>query len=609
MTARYKDETVARVRDASDIVQVVSEYVQLKKVGNRFVGLCPFHSERTPSFSVSKDRQLFYCFGCHAGGNVFSFVMRIEGLTFPEAVERLAARAGLDISSDLETEENRAARERRQRAFEANQLAMAYYCHVLNRSTSAQARAARDYLLGRGIDRAVAERFNIGLTPAGWDGLVKALSAKGISRETLVECGLALVDDGSGRIFDRFRNRVMFPIINVWGRVIGFGGRSYDGTNPKYLNSPESLVFSKRRNLYGLNLAADSIKSSGRAILVEGYIDVVSLMKAGVPNVVATLGTALTVEQARLIARYASELVLFYDGDDAGFAATAKAVEVAQSVGLAVRVAPLPGGHDPDSFARQEGPEAVKALLDDAEPFASYRIRRILQGTDLSSIESRVKAADQVAETLASVSDDVERAEYLREVCEKLGVDPQVLSAAVRRLVAAARDRQRVPSVRLKREAFRPVDSSPLASKAYFEVERWLLLLALTDAEAAARIADAVGENPLSTSPNAKLMDIVLQARSEGKHIDAASLVDAAGPELAGYVSELVGSEDAFDLDEGAVDRALDLLRRRRMQVRLAEIDAEIKQAESAGAVERIKALLKEQVELRQALGRDIALY
>ena len=327
------------------------------------------------------------------------------------------------------------------------------------------------------------------------------------------------------------------------------------------------------------------------------------------PNVVATLGTALTVEQARLIARYASELVLFYDGDDAGFAATAKAVEVAQSVGLAVRVAPLPGGHDPDSFARQEGPEAVKALLDDAEPFASYRIRRILQGTDLSSIESRVKAADQVAETLASVSDDVERAEYLREVCEKLGVDPQVLSAAVRRLVAAARDRQRVPSVRLKREAFRPVDSSPLASKAYFEVERWLLLLALTDAEAAARIADAVGENTLSTSPNAKLMDIVLQARSEGKHIDAASLVDAAGPELAGYVSELVGSEDAFDLDEGAVDRALDLLRRRRMQVRLAEIDAEIKQAESAGAVERIKALLKEQVELRQALGRDIALY
>ena len=291
---------------------------------------------------------------------------------------------------------------------------MAYYCHVLNRSTSAQARAARDYLLGRGIDRAVAERFNIGLTPAGWDGLVKALSAKGISRETLVECGLALVDDGSGRIFDRFRNRVMFPIINVWGRVIGFGGRSYDGTNPKYLNSPESLVFSKRRNR-GLNLAADSIKSSGRAILVEGYIDVVSLMKAGVPNVVATLGTALTVEQARLIARYASELVLFYDGDDAGFAATAKAVEVAQSVGLAVRVAPLPAAMTRTVSQGRKAPKP-KALLDDAEPFASYRIRRILQGTDLSSIESRVKAADQVAETLASVSDDVERAEYLREV-------------------------------------------------------------------------------------------------------------------------------------------------------------------------------------------------
>lgn len=614
MTARYNDDTVAKVRDASDIVSVVSDYVQLKKAGNRFIGLCPFHGERTPSFSVSGDRQLFYCFGCHAGGNVFTFIMKMEGIDFREAVVRLAARAGIDVSYEGETEEDRAARERRERTFEANQIAMAYYSHMLNVGRTAEAGAARDYLMKRGIVREAAERFGMGFAPASGNGVVNALSRAGFSPKAAVECGLALADDKSGRVFDRFRNRVMFPIMNVRGKVIGFGGRSYDGASPKYLNSPESAAFSKRHNLYGLNLAADSVKSLNRAILVEGYVDVISLVMAGVPNVVATLGTALTLEQARLISRFASELVLFYDGDAAGSAATARAVGIAQSVGLSVKVVPVPGEHDPDSFVRVEGPEALKQLLAEAQPFASYRIDRILAGADLTKLEHRVRAADEVATTLAAVSGDVERAEYLREASERLGVDAQALAAAVKQAAAVAARGQQVPvpMQQVKPEAFRTLGSSSAQVRAFFEVERWLLLLALTRAGAADVIAAEVergGGRKFATSPNAELLDMVLRARAEGKHMDAAALVDAAGPDLGGYVSELIGSERAFDTGQGAVERALELWRRRLARERLAEIDAEIKQAESTGAAERVRALMEEQVELRQALGRDIALY
>lgn len=613
MTARYNDDTVARVRDASDIVSVVSDYVQLKKAGNRFVGLCPFHGERTPSFSVSGDKQLFYCFGCHAGGNVFTFIMKMEGLDFREAVARLAARSGIDVSYEGETEVDRAARERRERAFAANEVAMAYFSRMLNESRVAAAGAARAYLTKRGIGREAAERFRLGFAPATGNGLVAALSAKGFSPKEAVECGLALTDDRSGRVFDRFRNRVMFPIVNVRGKVVGFGGRSYDGTSPKYLNSPESASFSKRHNLYGLDIAADAVKSAGSAILVEGYIDVISLVMAGVPNVVATLGTALTLEQARLIGRFAGELVLFYDGDAAGSAATARAVGIVQSVGLSVKVVPVPGEHDPDSFVRAEGPDALQRLLADAQAYASYSIDRILAAADLSKLDDRVRAADEVAATLAAVSGDVERAEYLREASDRLGVDPQVLAAAVRRAAATARtEGAGAPGAQLKPEAFRAAGRYGAQVRAYFEVERWLLFLALTQAGAAQALAAEVARSDgkaFVTAPNAELMAMVLQAQGEGKPMDAATLVDAADPELAGYVSELVGSEQAFDTGDGAIQRAIELWRRKRAQERLAEIDIEIKQAESTGAADIVRALMEEQVELRQALGRDIALY
>lgn len=617
MTSRFGDELVARVREANDIVAVVSDYVQLRKAGNRLIGLCPFHNERTPSFSVSREKQLFYCFGCHAGGNVFTFVMKLEGVDFREAVRRLANRAGIDVAYEDESPVQRAARERRERAYEANELAMAYYKHVL--MDTPQGAEARSYLAKRGIGREASEKFGIGYAPQGWNSLVSALAKRGIMPQAAVECGLALADRGTGRIYDRFRNRVMFPIVNLYGRVIGFGGRAHDGSSPKYLNSPESAVFSKRMNLYGINLAADSIRGSGKAVLVEGYIDVISSAMVGLPNTVATLGTAMTVEQAKLIARLANEVVLCYDGDAAGSAATVRAVEIAESVGLNARVAPLPGEHDPDSLVRAEGPGALHAAIDGAVPFARYRIEQIVSGVDMSKLESRVRAAEAVIEVLAPVASDVERSEYVREVSDRLSMDPQALAGSVRKAVAA-RNAQRSREQRgsaasmpgpipVRREAFRPAAGSSSDERAYFEVERWFLLLALASEDALRHIAQEIGEEGFRTEPNKTLFGLMMQASKAGEHMDAAALVDAAGEELGAYVSELAGADHAFDMSEGAAHRAVDLWRRRRIQDRLAQIDSKVREAEAEGDGERVRALMEEQVRLRQLLGRNITLY
>ena len=372
MSSKFSDDLIDKVREANDIVSVVSEYVQLKKAGNRFVGLCPFHTERTPSFSVSPDRQLFYCFGCHVGGNVFTFIMKMEGLTFPEAVRRLGQRAGIDVSTDAESPQERAARERRESIYRVNALALEYYRQILMRAPHAQ--GARDYLKRRRIESDTQEKFKLGYAPASWDSLLSIIAGKGIPPALTYEAGLASRASGTTRYYDRFRNRLVFPIVNVYGRVVGFGGRALDDSMPKYLNSPESAVFSKRSNLYGINLASDSIRRNGKAVLVEGYMDVISAHQAGHTNVVATLGTALTTEQARVVLRYANQVILCYDADMAGSDATARGVHTTTALGLDVRVAVLPEGHDPDSFIRERGGKAFRKCIDEAVVFTRYRL-------------------------------------------------------------------------------------------------------------------------------------------------------------------------------------------------------------------------------------------
>ncbi len=608
MTSRYSDDLVNQVRESNDILSVVSESVQLKKVGGRYVGLCPFHAERTPSFTVSPDKQLFYCFGCHAGGNVFTFIMKLEGLTFREAVRRLGERAGIDVSENPETQAEREARERRERAYRLNELAMKYYAKVLLKSAAAG--PAREYLAQRGVSPEAQELFSVGYAPPSWNGLITAMGRSGAPPHLLAEAGLAAVDTGSSgrRYYDRFRNRVIFPIVNVYNRVVGFGGRALDDSTPKYLNSPESPVFNKRANLYGLNRAADHIRARQTAVLVEGYMDVVAAHQAGVGNAVATLGTALTREQARMISRYAQRVVMCYDADSAGSAATERGVGTISGIGLDVMVAMLPEGHDPDSLVRHFGGEALDGAIQQAVPYARYRIEQILGATDMSALESRLSAAEAVVAVVADLAGEVERAEYVRELSGRLGVDPSALAADVRR-AAAGRRAPGARTVSARPEAFTAPSDPVWGSKAYLEVERALIRLAAASSANLSRIATEIGPDGFRVAANRELLAMMCRGDQEGRSVSYAELVDECPEEIRDYATEILSAGGVFETETDGLENTLKTWQHLGIQHRLGEIGPEVRKAEEAGDHERIRSLLDEQKRLAEALRGKRTLY
>ncbi len=615
MSSKFSDDLIDKVREANDIVSVVSEYVQLKKAGNRFVGLCPFHTERTPSFSVSPDRQLFYCFGCHVGGNVFTFIMKMEGLTFPEAVRHLGQRAGIDVSTDAESPQERAARERRESIYRVNALALEYYRQILMRAPHAQ--GARDYLKRRRIESDTQEKFKLGYAPASWDSLLSIIAGKGIPPALAYEAGLASRASGTTRYYDRFRNRLVFPIVNVYGRVVGFGGRALDDSMPKYLNSPESAVFSKRSNLYGINLASDSIRRNGKAVLVEGYMDVISAHQAGHTNVVATLGTALTTEQARVVLRYANQVILCYDADMAGSDATARGVHTTTALGLDVRVAVLPEGHDPDSFIRERGGKAFRKCIDEAVVFTRYRLDKIVAEIHWSDLDSRLRAVEDVVGVLAEVDSEVERAEYVRQLSGRLNVDSGALAMDVQKARMSAGRMAERP--RLRQGLRSMADAIPSASnevlqdpvwgsKAYLEVERALIRLAAVSSQNRALIMEVAGRDCFKMPAHERLFCLLLDVGGD-EAVGPAELVDCVDPELKDYASSVMFGAKPWEAEDDALENALGAWQQFSIRHRLNEIDDEIKEADVSGDYERVRELQEEQKQLRRSLGSDVALY
>jgi len=350
-------DIVARVREASDIVEVISRFLPLKKQGKRYVALCPFHSEKAPSFSVSPDKQLYYCFGCQAGGNVISFLMAHEKMEFTEAVKYLADSAGIKIPEKRETQKET---ERKAELWQANNLALDYFSRCLRNERVGK--PARSYLAKRGITDETIKAFGIGYAADRWDGLIKFAKSKGFDLKILEEAHLLQRSEKSGDLFDFFRGRLIFPIHAISGKILGFGGRaSKEEQQPKYLNSPESPIYQKRTVLYGLYHAKDNIEKKRAAILVEGYTDLVSLYQGGFENVAAVSGTAFTLEQARLLSRFADEVFVLFDSDQAGSSAALRSVEHLFAAGLEVKLIALPAGEDPDSLIRGRGPKAQRS--------------------------------------------------------------------------------------------------------------------------------------------------------------------------------------------------------------------------------------------------------
>ena len=425
----FLDELAAR----NDIVDVVSSYVELKRKGTNYFGLCPFHSEKTPSFSVAPDKQMYHCFGCKKGGGVFNFVMEIENLTFPEAVEFLARRAGMSLPQEGEMQ-NDGDRLRR-RVLELNRTAARWFYDQLQQPQGA---AVQAYLDKRQIRRSVAVRFGMGASLDQWDALLRAMSEKGFTKKELMAAGLAVAGRG-GRIYDKFRNRLMLPVIDVRGDVVGFGSRVIDNSEPKYMNTTDTPTYSKRRVLYGLNLAKKTKRPN--IILCEGNLDVVTLHQAGFDNAVACMGTALTQEQIHLLSRFTKELVLCYDNDKAGQMATDRALELLENTEFKVKVLRLPQRlvdgqyvkQDADDFIKYQGRDAFEKLLSGSANGMEFTLSQVADKYDLKEDRDRIAYAAEIAETLARLGDPVEREVYTTRAAEAAGLPAEAMRMEVER--------------------------------------------------------------------------------------------------------------------------------------------------------------------------------
>jgi DNA primase len=421
---RIPEDTLQTVRDRVDIIDLVGRYVSLKKAGRSHKGLCPFHHEKTPSFVVTPERGTWHCFGCGEGGNAFAFLMRHENLTFPEAVRSLAAELGIEIP-----ETDSGERGVVEGVLRANALAQEHYQRAL---AGAEGGGAREYLAGRGLALEEASRLGLGFAPDRWEGVVEVLRRAHLPGEVAERAGLARARSGGGH-YDLLRGRVVFPIQDARGRVIAFGGRALAADqDPKYLNTPESPVFRKREALYGLPQALEPMRRADRAIVVEGYFDQIALVRAGLGEAVATCGTALTEEHAKSLSRRTRNVVLLFDGDEAGQRAMLRALEVMLPAGLRVRAAALPGGADPDDFLRREGPEALRALVDSAPPALEVAIARAAAAGCRTPWE-RADAVAKVTPLLVLVPDPVERGEFARRLALAVGADANDVAAALRR--------------------------------------------------------------------------------------------------------------------------------------------------------------------------------
>ena len=436
---QFLDEVVAR----NDITDVVSSYVTLTRKGGNLFGLCPFHNEKTPSFSVAPDKQIYHCFGCKKGGGVINFIMEIENLTFPEAVRFLAKRANLPVP---EEEDQSGADRLRRRVLDLNRDAARWYYDLL---CSPEGAAVQGYLDRRQIRKSIAVRFGMGASPDRWDGLLTAMTRKGYSKQELLAAGL-VVNGKNGRLYDKFRNRLMLPVIDTRGDVVGFGSRVIDNSEPKYMNTTETITYSKRRILYGLNLAKKTKRPN--IILCEGNLDVVTLHQAGFDNAVASMGTALTVEQTRLLSRFTKELVLCYDNDNAGQLATQRALELLNNSEFTVKVLKLPNRmvdgrptkQDADDFIKNHGAAAFESLLSGSENGVEFRMTQIAARYDLSSDEGRIGYAGEMAEELCKLENAVERDVYTNRAAQTAGLSPEAMKLEVQRAFKrrVARDRK-----------------------------------------------------------------------------------------------------------------------------------------------------------------------
>ena len=575
------------IRRRVDLVELVGSHVTLKKAGRSSKGLCPFHQEKTPSFHVDPEKGLWFCHGCHAGGDAFDFVMRTSNLSFMEAAEVLATRAGVRLQRSPEEVVQATERDRMYKALEA---AAGFFREQLQHAV--RGTPARAYLERRGVDAATAERFRLGYAPAAWDDLQKVLGGRGFAPALLEKAGLVNARPGGDGFYDLFRNRLMFPIVDLQDRVVAFGGRALDDSEPKYLNSRETQVFTKGRTLYALNWAREAVRKLDEIVVVEGNMDALTVHQFGITNAVASLGTALTADQVLVMKRLASRAVIVYDADASGQAAMERAMTLFEEADLPVRVVVLPAG-DPDEFLRTRGAEAFRGLLARALPVFEYQLRMAAQRHDPQTVDGKVRIVDELLPALAAVGNPVRQAEYVRMLAERFDLREDAVRQRLR-----GRRPQRSATGRVGREGPEIAVASPDTARA--RAERWLLHLMVHDAGLRGVLAERVGVEDFADPTHRALAAALLGAASADTEALRSALNDEAAERLLlGLLFEdpPVEGKDRERVVNDAVDY---LVHRQHAAGRFDALRKAISAAQAAGDVQQVRRL---QTEYEQLVG------
>jgi DNA primase len=605
-------DVIEEIRRRNDLVDVIAEYLPLKGSGGSYKALCPFHSEKTPSFTVTRQKQIFHCFGCGVGGNVFHFIMKYEHMSFPEAVTYLATRGGVTLPKNRSSAASFPLEAHKEQLYRMNEMAAEYFHKLLLNTPGGE--KARSYLHTRGIDERSIERFRLGYAPTGWDSLVRYGAERGVQPQGLAEVGLVKArDDGRG-FYDRFRDRLMFPICNVMGRVVALGGRLLDHRPeaPKYLNSPETAIYKKGTLLYGLHLAKQPIRAEGRVLIVEGYLDLISLFQAGIEHVVATLGTALTQSHVQLLKAYAKEAVLVFDGDTAGRSAALRGKEYflqghvryflpsahisslqgALEGDLHAKVVLLPQGHDPDTFVQAEGRDVLLAKVREAQPFIEFLLDAEAEAHDLASIQGKLAYVRQLLPLIVNLANQVERTEYLSELVKRTGIAPSALAAELHKL------RKGTP----KREQAAETHYFPSLGPERLLVQ---LLLAHRSWIPYARTqlpCDSVEE------PNLRaILQALFRWAPDSGELEIAGLLERLPDErqrdmVARLVLEPVGDDGV----QQQIDDCLTALQRRGIEAQLKGLKEGMHEAERRGDMVRLAYLQQQFAELRRTLIKQV---
>lgn len=548
----YSDEIIEDVRVANDIVDVVGEYVKLEKKGKDYFGLCPFHKEKTASFSVAPIKQIFYCFGCGKGGNVIQFIMQVENLEYIESIRFLADRARIQLPEGVNGEDKEKARIK-QEVLKINTEAARFFNNELN---SNRYEKANSYMTERRLSENTIRRFGIGYCGDDWDSLLNHLKKSGFDEDSILKSGLILANKKGG-YYDRFRNRIIFPIFDIRGNIIGFGGRVIDNSMPKYINSPETCVYNKGKNLYALNFAKNSTEK--RVLIVEGYMDVISLHQSGIINTVASLGTALTESQGRLIKKYAEEIIISYDSDTAGQAATIRGLDLLNDIGCNVKVLLIPKGKDPDEFVKKNGVEEFKNLIEKALPLIEYKIKTLKSQINVETTEGKIKFLNSIADVLSKVDNRVEREMYIKKLAKDYEISREAIESEVyRRVKPKMNFRTAVTENRQKRISNIEMGKNKKTNHIEYYEKRLLALICI-DNTVYNHIKDRISLEIFTDSNNKEAAKIIFEKLESKKGVVIGELFNVVEDNTASELARIVQEECFYDDNNKAV---LDIIKK-----------------------------------------------